>query len=53
MVRASRDQFTSAHTGRDEDIRTAAHSPKGDESHPRHSVEDERMCNTVEHIPIG
>ena len=36
-----------------EDIRTAAHSPKGDESHLRHCVEDERMCNTVGHIPIG
>jgi len=30
-----------------EDIHTAAHSPKGDESHPQHSVAVERMCNTV------
>jgi len=29
------------------DIHTAAHSPKGDESHPRHSVAVERTCNTV------
>ena len=36
-----------------EDIRTAAHSPKGDKAHPRHSVEDERPSNAVRHIPIG
>ena len=36
-----------------EDIRTAAHSPKGDKAHPRHCVEDERPSNAVRHIPIG
>ena len=36
-----------------EDIRTTAHSPKGDKAHPRHSVEDERTSNVVRHIPIG
>ena len=36
-----------------EDIRTAAHSPKGDKAYPRHSVEDERPSNAVRHIPIG
>ena len=33
-----------------EDIRTAAHSPKGDKAHPRHSVEDERPSNAVRHL---
>ena len=36
-----------------EDIRTAAHSPKGDKPDPRHSVEDKRPSNAVRHIPIG
>ena len=36
-----------------EDIRTTAHSPKGDKAHPRHSVEDERTSHAVRHIPIG
>ena len=36
-----------------EDIRTAAHSPKGDKAYPRHCVEDERPSNAVRHIPIG
>ena len=37
----------------EEDIRTAAHSPKGDKAHHRHCVEDERPSNAVRHIPIG
>ena len=37
-----------------EDIRTAAHSPKGDKAYPRlHCVEDKRLSNAVRHIPIG
>ena len=32
-------------TSKSEDIRTAAHSPKGDKAYPRHCVEDERPSN--------
>ena len=36
-----------------EDIRTAAHSPKGNKAYPRQCVEDKRPSNAVRHIPIG